>query len=220
MVHIFSRFYLSHHFSHETFIPQAKWHNEMNLKLAKLAMMVKDLNDDCAKRKEQCRDTSKELDRVRKERNGISVELEIQRARVEIYEKQELENSETRERLRDRDSELLTLANEIISSRDVLIADLTSRLEQTLDTLEFERQQQKMRRQIIFPQSRENSSFNSTVPTGSTGVGSTASITASTEYLSKRNSNTPPLPKEVTLPLSEQAERVLPEILPPITSDT
>ena len=183
----------------------------MNLKLAKLAMMVKDLNDDCAKRKEQCRDSNKELERVRKERNTISVELEIQRTRVEIYEKQELENSETRERLRDHESELLTITNELISSRDALIADLTSRLEQTLDTLEFERQQQKMRRQIIFP-SRENSSLNGTVPTGSTGIGSTTSVCAATEHNSKRNSNTPPLPREVTLPLPEDAEGVLPEI--------
>ena len=201
-------------------IAQAKWHNEMNLKLAKLAMMVKDLNDDCAKRKEQCRDTNKELERVRKERNATSVELEIQRARVEIYEKQELENSETRERLRDHESELLTIANDIISSRDVLIADLTSRLEQTLDTLEFERQQQKMRRQIIFPQSRENSSINGTVPTGSTGVGSTTSIPASLEHVFKRNTNTPPLPREVTLAVPEHAEGGLPEMLPPKINDT
>ena len=184
---------------------KAKWHNEMNLKLSKLAMMVKDLNDDCAKRKEECRDATKELERVRKERNSLSVELEIQRARVEIYEKKELENSEVREHLRDHDNELLRMANEIVSSRDVLIADLTSRLEQTLDTLEFERQQQKMRRQIIFPQSRENSSVNSTAQTGSIG-------TNSVDHIFKRNTHTPPLPVEVSLTVPEDN---IPELLTP-----
>ena len=130
---------------------QARWQNDMHLKLSKLAMMCKDLNDESAKRKEQSDVAKSELSRVRSERDSKSSELEILRARVALYEKQELENNEIRSMLRQNENDSLDIADAAISERDTLIQDLTTRLEEALTTLDQEREQYKLRRQVIFP---------------------------------------------------------------------
>jgi hypothetical protein len=102
--------------------------NDMHLKLSKLAMMCKDLNDESAKRKEQVDNVKQDLDYVREERNEISSELEILRARVQLYEKQEAENAEIRRLLQENQNETLAMADLAISERDAVIKDLTSKL--------------------------------------------------------------------------------------------
>jgi hypothetical protein len=123
----------------------------MHLKLSKLAMMCKDLNDESAKRKEQSDAAKNELNRVRSERNSKSSELDILRARVALYEKQELENTEVRKLLRENENDTLDMINADILQRDNLIQDLTTRLDEALTTLDEERLQYKQRRQVIFP---------------------------------------------------------------------
>jgi len=73
------------HMSRETL----RWQNEIHLKLSKLAMMCKDLNDESAKRKEQVHTARGELGTVREENFTMASELDILRARIELYEKQE-----------------------------------------------------------------------------------------------------------------------------------
>lgn len=113
--------------------------------------MCKDLNDESAKRKEQSDAAKNELNRVRSERNSKSSELDILRARVALYEKQELENTEVRKLLRENENDTLDMINADILQRDNLIQDLTTRLDEALTTLDEERLQYKQRRQVIFP---------------------------------------------------------------------
>ncbi len=111
----------------------------MHLKLSKLAMMCKDLNDESAKRKEQVNSAKGDLELVREERNALTSKLDILNARVELYEKQEAENVEIRRVLRENDNETLSMADCAIKERDEIIDDLTTRLQQALTTLEEER---------------------------------------------------------------------------------
>lgn len=122
------------HISRET----ARWQNDMHLKLSKLAMMCKDFADESAKRKEQVEMSQQELHGVREERNAMSSEVEILRARVALYEKQEAENVEIRRMLRENENEALSMADEAISDRDAIIEDLTLRLQISMDLLEKE----------------------------------------------------------------------------------
>jgi len=127
----------------------ARWQNDMHLKLSKLAMMCKDLNDESAKRKEQSDVAKSELNRVRTERDSKSSELEILRARVALYEKQELENMEIRRQLREDETDTLDMAHAAITQRDDLIQDLTTRLDDALTMLEDEREQYKQQRRRV-----------------------------------------------------------------------
>jgi hypothetical protein len=106
--------------------------NDMHLKLSKFAMMCKDLNDESAKRKEQVDNVKTDLNDVKEERNAISSELEILRARVDLYEKQEAENVEIRRLLRENQDETLAMTDQAISERDGIISDLTAKLEQSM----------------------------------------------------------------------------------------
>jgi chromosome segregation ATPase len=106
--------------------------NDMHLKLSKFAMMCKDLNDESAKRKEQVDNVKTDLNDVKEERNAISSELEILRARVNLYEKQEAENVEIRRLLRENQDETLAMTDQAISERDGIISDLTAKLEQSM----------------------------------------------------------------------------------------
>lgn len=112
-----------------------RWQNDMHLKLSKLAMMCKDLNDESAKRKEQADVAKQDLETVREERNALSSELEILKARIALYEKQEAENVHIRQLLRENQNETISMADQAIAERDAIIEDLTLQLEQSLDLL-------------------------------------------------------------------------------------
>jgi len=116
------------HMSRETL----RWQNEIHLKLSKLAMMCKDLNDESAKRKEQVHTARGVLGTVREDNFTMASELDILRARIELYEKQEEQNIEIRKLLRDRDNETLSVADRAIKERDDIIEDLTTTLQQAL----------------------------------------------------------------------------------------
>lgn len=133
----------------------ARWQNDMHLKLSKLAMMCKDLNDESAKRKEQSDNAKSELNRAKSERDSKSSELEILRARVLLYEKQELENTEVRRQLRESETDTLDIAHAAIRQRDGLIQDLTARLDDALSMLEDEREQYKEQQRRVLLKTRD-----------------------------------------------------------------
>jgi hypothetical protein len=84
----------------------------------------------------------------------MSEELTRLRAQVQFQEKQSAEYAATKKKLREYEDRGLDRAEDAIQSRDRIISDLSSKLEQSLDLLEMEREQQRQRRQIIFPASR------------------------------------------------------------------
>jgi len=116
-----------------------RWQHDMHLKLSKLAMMCKDLNDESAKRKEQADVARQDLDTIREERNALSSELEILRARIAFYEKQEAENTEIRRLLRENQNETISMADQAIAERDGIIEELTSQLQHFIETLPNEK---------------------------------------------------------------------------------
>lgn len=124
----------------------ARWKNEMHLKLSKLAMMCQDLNGESAKRKEQVNVVNQDLSVVREERDTLSSELDILKARVILYEKQEAENIEIRRMLRENENETLAMADQAISERDAIIEDLTTRLQQSITLLDSERHPSQVKR--------------------------------------------------------------------------
>lgn len=135
---------------------RARWQNDMHLKLSKFAMMCKDLNEESAKRKEDAMSLLAELEDVKTERNALASEIQTLRAQVELHSKEESENANLREMVQRLDNEALDRVDDAVGQRDAIIKELSSRLERTLDTLEIERQQQRQRRQIIFPVSRQH----------------------------------------------------------------
>jgi hypothetical protein len=110
-----------------------RWQHDMHLKLSKLAMMCKDLNDESAKRKEQADVAREDLDTIREERNALSSELEILRARIALYEKQEVENTEIRQLLRENQNETISMADQAITERDAIIEELTLQLQHFME---------------------------------------------------------------------------------------
>lgn len=128
-----------------------RWQHDAHVKLQKYAALCKDLNEEATIRNEEVISLHKELDSLRQERNQIAGELEVARAVIANHEKDALERKKLEERLQQYESRGLDEAEHAIKTRDFVIADLSYRLEKTLDVLELEREQQRQRRQIIFP---------------------------------------------------------------------
>jgi hypothetical protein len=117
----------------------SRWQNDMHMKLSKLAMMCKDLNDESASRKEQVELARNDRDVMRQERNAMTSELELLRTRVQMYEKQEIEHVELRRIVREKQYETLAIADKAISQRDIMIEQLTSRLNEALQVINDEK---------------------------------------------------------------------------------
>lgn len=117
----------------------SRWQNDMHMKLSKLAMMCKDLNDESASRKEQVELARNDRDVMRQERNAMTSELELLRTRVQMYEKQEIEHAELRRIVREKQYETLAIADKAISQRDNMIEQLTSRLNEALQLINDEK---------------------------------------------------------------------------------
>jgi len=141
----------------------ARWQNDMHLKLSKMSMMCKDLNDESAKRKEEALSVQTTLAKVRADRNSLQSEVESLRARIALYETEDVENDLVSQSLREMENDGLDDADAAIEERDKALRSMTSQLRRTLDSLELERRQQKERRQIIFPntsQAKKSTSMN------------------------------------------------------------
>ena len=133
---------------------QQRWQHDAHVKLQKYAALCKDLNEEATLRNEEVISLHKELDSLRVERDQMAGELETARAVIANHERDALERKKLEERLQQYESRGLDEAEHAIKTRDFVIADLSCRLEKTLDVLELEREQQRQRRQIIFPTQR------------------------------------------------------------------
>lgn len=134
---------------------RARWQNDLHLKLTKFALLCKELNEESAKRKQEYIAAQEELEEIKEQHSAVTMEVEILRAKVALHEKEADENNEIRESLVSRDNDVLDKADSAIQKRDSMISELSGKLEVAMDTLELERYQQRQRRQIIFPVSRQ-----------------------------------------------------------------
>ncbi len=105
-------------------------------------------------RNEEVISLHKEVDSLRIERDQMAGDLEIARAVIANNKRDAVERRKLEEKLLQYESRGLDEAENAIKTRDAIIADLSARLEKTLDVLEIEREQQRQRRQIIFPTQR------------------------------------------------------------------
>jgi hypothetical protein len=109
------------------------------------------LNNESSQRVEESHALKKELESIRLERDQMASELVPLRTEVKDFVKEREEHRLVKERLLLCENEGLRQAEEAIVRRDDMIALLSTRLETALGTLAVEREQQRQRRQIIFP---------------------------------------------------------------------
>ncbi|CAB9520430.1 expressed unknown protein [Seminavis robusta] len=132
------------------------WQHNMHLKLEKFSNLCHNLNDQSSLRVEEAKELKEELAAMRAERDQMASELGPLRTAVKEFEREREEHRLLKERMARNESEGLRQANAAIAQRDDMIAKLSSKLETALDTLAVEREQQRQRRQIIFPQQYTN----------------------------------------------------------------
>ena len=113
------------------------------------------MNEEAALRNEEALAMHQELDVIRSERDNLATEIENLKAQLLVFQKRENENLQAADELRRIQQKGLDGADEAIKMRDTIIRDLAGRLDQALGTLELEREQQRQRRQIIFPAARD-----------------------------------------------------------------
>ncbi|GFH55709.1 hypothetical protein CTEN210_12185 [Chaetoceros tenuissimus] len=113
-----------------------RFQKDMHFKLKNFTMMFKDVEKESLEFKDQVEKVNKDVSVVKGERDALSSELEILKARVAMYEKQEAENEEIRRLLRENQNETLDIADRAIHERDVIIEELTARLQEATSLLE------------------------------------------------------------------------------------
>lgn len=139
----------------------ARWQNDMHLKLSKMSMMCKDLNDESAKRKEEATNIQATLAKVRADRNALESEVESLRARIALYEKEDVENDRVSQALDDKETAELDRMDNAIEDRDGALSKMSSHLDRALVSLEAERKEQNESQQAPANSSRKKStSFN------------------------------------------------------------
>ena len=139
----------------------ARWQNDMHLKLSKMSMMCKDLNDESAKRKEEATNIQATLAKVRADRNALESEVESLRARIALYEKEDVENDRVSQALDDKETAELDRMDSAIEDRDGALSKMSSHLDRALISLEAERKEQNESQQASANSSRKKStSFN------------------------------------------------------------
>ena len=127
----------------------ARWQNDMHLKLSKMSMMCKDLNDESAKRKEEAISTQTTLAKVRADRNSLQAEVEALKARIGLYEKEDVENDLVSRELQDKEAISLDAVDRIVDNHDSALHKVTAQLGRTLDSLDMERRRQRLQHQNL-----------------------------------------------------------------------
>ena len=130
---------------------RAKWQHDMTDKLSKMTSACQELNVESELRIQEALDLRQELSHTRDERDALVAQVEESRAEATIFEREQQEHRLLKKILIQYETEGLLKANEAVQQRNKVISDLSTRLERTMDTLNVERQQQRLRRQIIFP---------------------------------------------------------------------
>ena len=100
----------------------------------------------------------KETESLRLQRDEMAGELEAARATIAQYERDAQERKVLETMLQYHESTGLDEAVAAIKMRDSIVEDLSARLRKTMDVLQLEREQQRQRRQIIFPTQRTSAS--------------------------------------------------------------
>lgn len=103
-------------------------------------MICKELNEESSIRKQEAVKLEAEVCELKMERDSLATEVQRLRAEVSLYELEKQEHRLLRETMTQYENGALEM-----------IADLSVRLERTIETLQIEREQQRQRRQIIFP---------------------------------------------------------------------
>lgn len=131
-----------------------RWQHDAHVKLQKYAGLCQDLNEEATIRNEEVISLHKEVGSLRLERDQMAAELETARATIAQHERDAQERKVLETKQQYYESKGLDEADAAIKKRDAVIEDLSTRLRKTLDILEVEREQQRQRRQIIFPSQR------------------------------------------------------------------
>jgi hypothetical protein len=123
----------------------------MHSKLSRFAAIAKELDDQARLRYQEGTKADEELRQVKTERDALAMEVNELRAALAHLDSERKEHQMIKEAIAKYESEGLQRAREMISQRDCVIRDLTSRLRNALETVDLERRRQTHRRQIIFP---------------------------------------------------------------------
>lgn len=130
---------------------QSRKQHDIHFKHSKTSMICKTLNDESSIRKQEALALEEEVQDLKMERNELATQVERLRAEASLFQQEQQEHLLLRKRMTAYENDSLEQADKAIKERDVLIGELSTRLERTLETLEIEREQQRQRRQIIFP---------------------------------------------------------------------
>ena len=125
--------------------------NNTQAQLQQFGKLCRDLDEEAAIRNAEAIELHRELDTVRQDRDKISAELEQANALILQYELNHSQNEKNVATIHRLEADGLDGVNTAITTRDKIIVDLASRLEHALACVEFEREQQRQRRKIIFP---------------------------------------------------------------------
>jgi chromosome segregation ATPase len=126
----------------------------MHLKLSKFEKRNKDLNEEAAKLDSECMSLKEELEHVKLERDELSEEALLLQAQAEEHRREEARFEPIVRRMLELEQQNLE-SQKAIHTRDNMVEELASQLEQTLDQLEVARARQQQRRNIFFPRSEE-----------------------------------------------------------------
>lgn len=138
----------------------------MQLKLEKFAHLCDNMNNESAVRGEDYKALQNELENVRTERDQLIGEVDEVRAAAIVHEKEREDHRRVQDRMTMYENRGLQQLEHGIKKRDETIAQLSARLETSLDTLAKEREQQRQRRQIFFPKSSGNAQHDDSTTVG------------------------------------------------------
>ena len=128
------------------------------MKLQKFGHLCRDLNEEATIRNGEAIELHRKIDSVRQDRDKLSAELEAAKAKIKQYEN-DLKEQPRIMGMQRLEAKKLDGVEKSIQTRDKIIVDLSTRLDRALKSLEFERDQQRQRRQIIFPSQRSSLSL-------------------------------------------------------------
>mmetsp|Transcript_5092 Transcript_5092/g.7371 ORF Transcript_5092/g.7371 Transcript_5092/m.7371 type:complete len:555 (+) Transcript_5092:72-1736(+) len=128
-----------------------KSQQDLQQKMANFAIIAKDLNEELTLRNQDAIKVEDECMKVKVERDNLALEVESLRTKVSQYEIELVDFDTIKSTMKRYEVESLEQANKAIEKRDEIIQNLSTKLERALTVIGAERQQQRQRRQIIFP---------------------------------------------------------------------
>lgn len=133
---------------------RSRWRTDMQVKLSKIMMICKELNEENAVRKQAAAALEADMQYAKEGRNKLASEARLLGAQLTLHEQEQTETALLQDMLAQYEKDALDQADEGIQQRDGIVTELSARLDQTLETLSVERELLRQRRQIIFPASR------------------------------------------------------------------